>query len=86
MTAPSETEQSDLIEPHGIKRLKGAEIQFECSCGEKVSIPFTFQQPMTKAFTIPCLCQMHYTVRIEREQGSITVQVLGKRDNLETIF
>ncbi|MFQ5980696.1 MAG: hypothetical protein ACE5OZ_21370 [Candidatus Heimdallarchaeota archaeon] len=86
MTAPNQVDQSNQIGSHGIKKLKGAEIQFECSCGEKVSIPFTFQQPLTKTFTIPCLCQMHYTVKIDREQGSIAVQVLGKRDRLETIF
>ncbi|MFX0116121.1 MAG: hypothetical protein ACFFB3_16340 [Candidatus Hodarchaeota archaeon] len=86
MTTANQTEEAESIQSRGIKKLKGAEVQFECSCGEKVSIPFTFRRPITKVFTIPCLCQMHYTIRIDRDKGSITVEVLGERDQLETIF
>ncbi len=75
-------EQSSRI----VGKLKGAEIQFNCVCGERVSIPFTFAQPIARTFTIPCLCQMHYSISIDREKSIITVEVLGQRDKLETIF
>ncbi|MHA2270861.1 MAG: hypothetical protein ACXACI_03295 [Candidatus Hodarchaeales archaeon] len=77
---------SKEVELNTNKLLKGAEVSFTCLCGEKVSIPFSFKQPLAKTFTIPCLCQMHYTIDIEREQEALTVHVIGKRDKLETIF
>ncbi|MFW9917917.1 MAG: hypothetical protein ACFFGZ_20135 [Candidatus Thorarchaeota archaeon] len=74
------------VELNASKLLKGAEVSFTCLCGEKVSIPFSFKQPLAKTFTIPCLCQMHYTIDIDREEEALTVHVIGKRDKLETIF
>ena len=86
MSTPSEEKRDNATELKSIKKLKGAEVQFECSCGERVSIPFTLLEPYSETFSIPCLCQMQYSISMERESSSITVHVLGRRDKLETIF